>query len=418
MIIETGLLLVGAKTFALIPLIAAGAGALLGGSTIVAAGLAGTGLATAAAVAGGLAGASMGTQYTQGQRAAGAAKDQAQAQNDATNRRYEYDVEMWKMKKQQMQARRTEEVDSILTSARNEGKLRAYKDAAADQVYQYQLQIRNNQQAGNEAAFQRSEDVYYDTLDLNSISARGAMDSEIVKLQEISDEQAFDRNEAYIEAVMAEGKLRARTASGRTGIKGTQATLADYGRQIAMLDASMISEGRNTRAILEEIIQDKTSADLVAYAGKMLSPGQLPMPVKPEPIPVPEYTLPRAWSEFDYGPQPVWGAMSDPNAAYNMAMANTWTGIASGVGTFGSTLAGMMVPTTSDADLKENIQQVGTSPSGLNIYEFNYLGESTKYRGVTAQDLLSKGREDAVTEMDNGYYGVYYDRIDVDMQTV
>ena len=411
MIIETGLLLVGAKTFALIPILAGaamglGAGALAGG----------TGMAAAIGITAGLGGAAMTQQYMTGQKAAGAAADQAQAQNDATQRRYEYDVEMWKMKKQQMQARRTEEVDSILTSARNEGKLRAYKDAAADQVYQYQLQIRNNQQAGNEAAFQRSEDVYYDTLDLNSISARGAMDSEIVKLQEISDEQAFDRNEAYIEAVMAEGKLRARTASGRTGIKGVQATLADYGRQIAMLDASMISEGRNTRAILEEIIQDKTSADLVAYAGKMLSPGQLPMPIQPEPIPVPEYTLPRAWQEFDYGPQPVWGAMSDPNAAYNMAMANTWTGIASGVGGMMSTIAPLAI--ASDADLKENIQQVGTSPSGLNIYEFNYIGESTKYRGVTAQDLLSKGREDAVTEMDNGYYGVYYDKIDVDMQTV
>ena len=418
MIIETGLLLVGFKTFALIPIIAGAALGLGAGAAAIGTGLAvaGTGVATAIGLTAGLGGAAMTQQYMSGQQAAGAAKDQAQAQNDATQRRYEYDVEMWKMKKQQMQARRTEEVDSILTSARNEGKLRAYKDAAADQVYQYQLQIRNNQQAGNEAAFQRSEDVYYDTLDLNSISARGAMDSEIVKLQEISDEQAFDRNEAYIEAVMAEGKLRARTASGRTGIKGTQATLADYGRQIAMLDASMISEGRNTRAILEEIIQDKTSADLVAYAGKMLSPGQLPMPVKPEPIPVPEYTLPRAWSEFDYGPQPVWGAMSDPNAAYNMAMANTWTGIASGVGGMMSTIAPLAI--ASDADLKENIQQVGTSPSGLNIYEFNYLGESTKYRGVTAQDLLSKGREDAVTEMDNGYYGVYYDRIDVDMQTV
>jgi hypothetical protein len=32
-----------------------------------------------------------------------------------------------------------------------------------------------------------------------------------------------------------------------------------------------------------------------------------------------------------------------------------------------------------------------------------------------AQDLLELGREDSVTIMDNGYYGVYYDMIDVDM---
>ena len=32
-----------------------------------------------------------------------------------------------------------------------------------------------------------------------------------------------------------------------------------------------------------------------------------------------------------------------------------------------------------------------------------------------AQDLLELGKEDAVAIMDNGYYGVYYDMIDVNM---
>ena len=68
--------------------------------------------------------------------------------------------------------------------------------------------------------------------------------------------------------------------------------------------------------------------------------------------------------------------------------------------------------------LKENIEQVGTSPSGLNIYEWNYIGDSDRYRGVIAQDLLNKGRHDAVTEGDNGYLAVYYDKIDVNMQKV
>ena len=74
----------------------------------------------------------------------------------------------------------------------------------------------------------------------------------------------------------------------------------------------------------------------------------------------------------------------------------------------------------SDINLKENIEQIGVSPSGLNIYEWNYIGESTanRYQGVIAQDLLSKGRHDAVVEMDNGYLGVYYNKIDVNMTLV
>ena len=33
-----------------------------------------------------------------------------------------------------------------------------------------------------------------------------------------------------------------------------------------------------------------------------------------------------------------------------------------------------------------------------------------------AQDLLRMGRTDAVTVMDNGYYGVYYDKIDIEFK--
>ena len=267
-----------------------------------------------------------------GNKAANAAAEQAEAQNKATHARYQYDLNMWDMKKQQLQAERQESVDRIMTEARNEGKIRAYKDVANDEQYQYALKIRNAQQSSNEAAYERSSDIYYDTTDLNSASAKGSMDSEIIKLQEAYDEQAFDRNEAYIESLQAEGKLRARGASGRSASKGVQATLADYGRQIEMLNASLDSGGRNTRAVLEEIIRDKTSADLTAYASKMLDPGVLPMPLKAQPIPIPELSLPRALSSYDFGPQPVMGAMASPSAAANMVWGNTITSIAGSIG--------------------------------------------------------------------------------------
>jgi len=69
----------------------------------------------------------------------------------------------------------------------------------------------------------------------------------------------------------------------------------------------------------------------------------------------------------------------------------------------------------SDVRLKENISKTGVSDSGIPIYTFNYKGKNKLWSGAMAQDLLSIGREDAVTIMSNGYYGVYYDMIDVDM---
>lgn len=71
----------------------------------------------------------------------------------------------------------------------------------------------------------------------------------------------------------------------------------------------------------------------------------------------------------------------------------------------------------SDVRLKENIARVGTSPSGLGIYEWNYKSGGPRYRGVMAQEVLSVFPS-AVVPIGNGYLGVKYDLIDVDMELV
>ena len=74
-------------------------------------------------------------------------------------------------------------------------------------------------------------------------------------------------------------------------------------------------------------------------------------------------------------------------------------------------------PMASDMKLKENIIKVGNSPSGINVYEWNYIGKSQRYRGVLAQELLVSHPE-AVTMCPNGFLGVYYGKIDVKMEDV
>ena len=71
----------------------------------------------------------------------------------------------------------------------------------------------------------------------------------------------------------------------------------------------------------------------------------------------------------------------------------------------------------SDIKMKEKINKVGTSPQGYGIYEFNYIGDSTRYRGVMAQDVVKK-HPMAVEVMSSGYLGVNYDLIDVNMEEV
>ena len=69
---------------------------------------------------------------------------------------------------------------------------------------------------------------------------------------------------------------------------------------------------------------------------------------------------------------------------------------------------GMMGGMMSDKRLKHNYHIVGKSPSGINIYEFSYLGSDTRYQGVMAQDVPR-----ATILMDNGFLAVDYSKIDV-----
>ena len=71
---------------------------------------------------------------------------------------------------------------------------------------------------------------------------------------------------------------------------------------------------------------------------------------------------------------------------------------------------------TSDRRLKENIKQVGVSPQGYKIYEFNYIGGDVRFRGAMAQDVLMKNP--MAVGIDQNYLTVDYSKIDVDMEVV
>jgi len=268
-----------------------------------------------------------------GSRAASAAAMQAEMQNQAAMRKYGYDIQKWDMDKQMIKANRLHAFEEIRTKARNEGRIADYQDATNKQQYEYQLQIRDREQASNEAQFQRSEQLYYDQLSLNERSQIIAEDNEFRQLEEIHTEQAFDKEAAYIDTLQKQGKLRALGIRGRSAQKGYQATAADFGRQIAQLNEAFSSAGRNTNAVLKEIANDRASADLAANAQRMLDPGVLPQPLKPLATPRAEFIMPRALGEFDFGPKPVLGAMASPSAAAGRVWGSAITSIAGSIGT-------------------------------------------------------------------------------------
>ena len=81
-----------------------------------------------------------------------------------------------------------------------------------------------------------------------------------------------------------------------------------------------------------------------------------------------------------------------------------------------SQIAGIVSAFPSDIKLKENIEEVGVSPDGYKIYEFNYKGFKDRWRGAMAQDIVKKNPM-AVSVQDN-YLTVDYSKIDVNMELV
>lgn len=89
--------------------------------------------------------------------------------------------------------------------------------------------------------------------------------------------------------------------------------------------------------------------------------------------------------------------------AYNVEQSGT-NALFGGLATLGG--AAIM----SDKRLKENIKEVASLPSGIPVYEYNYIWSDKPEIGVMAQDVL-KVIPEAVVMTNSGYYAVHYEML-------
>ena len=246
---------------------------------------------------------------------ANAAKDAQQERNNATEAQYQYNKERWEMDKQKMLADRDYKVQEIEERARQEGQLAAFKDASNARQYNYQLQIRNKQQDTNERMFAKSDEIFRYQLGMNAMEERAARMDERQQLQEIHEEKRYEKNEAYIDGILAEGAIRARGIEGRSVDKARSVATMKAATSLALLDLSLQNATTASQSAIESIKRDRRVADLNAYASKMLDPGVLPMPIQPLATPQATFMYPRVYEDYDFGPEPVRGAMISPSSA-------------------------------------------------------------------------------------------------------
>ena len=248
-------------------------------------------------------------------KASNAAKSAQNTRNDATQAQYRYDTEAWQMQKDAAIAKRDYAVREVEMKAEAEGRLAAYKDATAARQYNYNLQIRNQQQDANDRMFQKSEDIYSFQTSLNAMNEKAARMDERRQLKEIEAENRYEKNEVFLDALLAEGAIRARGVTGRSADKARSVSTLKAGVALTQLSDSLENATVASNSALRAIGRERSIADLNAYASKMLDPGELPMPIAPLATPQAQFMYPRVFQDYDFGPQPIQGAMISPSAA-------------------------------------------------------------------------------------------------------
>lgn len=244
----------------------------------------------------------------------------ARNQNEATQRQYEYDTEMWEMGKEKLRANYDFAYETYELQKRNDQKEVDLINERNLRRYNYDLKIVKAQNEANKLAFAKSENIYNQQLNFNNMAAADAAEEAVIKQKEINQEIAFNNEDAIIKSIEAQGQLAVTAQTGGSALKAYQNIIASKGRNEARLAESLFSSQRNTAMSLRTIARDKYGADLAAFANKMLEPGLIPDPLDPVEVPLTEFQPPRALIDADLGVAPVLGAK---------AQGGSWLAVAS-----------------------------------------------------------------------------------------
>ena len=208
-------------------------------------------------------------------------------------------------------------------------------------------------------------------------------------------------SDAYSKALYVLGKGRLATQN----IAKQKAGLSKYDQKKGVSRSSRYMTGKY-RAILDK--QRQVESTLNATFGRNMD--KMYQGIQRQ------YLNHMAKNREKLGVRPEFGApvMMPPKDTAGQLFGSLSMGLSAAASIY--TLAPLLA--ASDKRLKENIEEVGTSPKGHTIYEWNYkTNKHTRYRGAIAQDVM-KHDPMAVDILPNGLLGIYYDKIDIKMEKV
>jgi hypothetical protein len=238
---------------------------------------------------------------------ANAEKKQAQARNKYTKIQDKFNKKKWTYNKKKLQAHYEHLKEGVDIQRQNAATNAAYRDEINWQSWNHDLMIRNMEQEGLNAQYEKSQQLYHDQINLNSASARMAVEKEYDRLGDIEREKSFEFQDAQLQNLLKSDAIKAKGVRGLSADKSVQAQEAAYGRNIAIMVEALTSNRRDVESTLKRIAHDQNAADMAAFAQKMLKPGVLPMRAMPIQTPIPVLQDPRQPTKYDFGPKPIKG---------------------------------------------------------------------------------------------------------------
>lgn len=246
-----------------------------------------------------------------------AGASQASSQNAQARSNYEA-----QKRAAEEQARKTNEYNKRVFEAdkKNYFAQREYEWDTAIKNWQYQTDIQDYQYLQTAKQYLGSVENTQQQLVYNSIAAQQAQAQEQASLTEILNSAAFQSEGMYIENLQNEGRA-ALMQAGQSRAKAMQSTIAEQGRNAAILSASLISAGMQSQRNMRDIEFSRYADDMKARNAMMISPDRLPdipQPIKPpervfvEPMEVTAAYIPAPMKQSIFAPliQGVAGASS------------------------------------------------------------------------------------------------------------
>ena len=259
-------------------------------------------------IAGGIAGASQAS--SQNAQARSNYEEQKRASEEAARLTNEYNARVFKADKE------------------NYRRTREYEWQTAVKSWQYNSEIQDYQYAQIAKQYLSSVENTQQQLTYNSVAAMEAQAQEQASLAEILNSAAFQQEGMLIESLQNEGRAALLQAGG-SRTKAIQSTVAEQGRNAAILSASLVSAGMQSQRNMRDIEMGRYADDLKARNAMMIEPERLPD--IPQPIKSPERVFVEPMkATAGYVPAPIQQSIFTP------LLSGLSSGLSSGASIYGN----------------------------------------------------------------------------------